>query len=61
MNTIAQDTLKLARSLISRDLVKIFDSLKKGQKIKVSFTSVMGMGDRSDGYYYEWIVGRYGG
>jgi hypothetical protein len=39
-------------------LVKLFDSLKPKQKIKVAMSAVMGSGKYSDGEPHEWIVGR---
>jgi len=58
MSTIAQDTLKLAKMVLGRDFVDIFDSLRKGQRIQVAFKSVMGMGSLTNGTYNEWVVGR---
>lgn len=55
---IALDTLKLAKTVLAKDWVSIFDRLKKGQKIQVAFKSIMGFGGRGDGDYHEWIVGR---
>jgi len=39
-------------------LVKLFDSLRPGQKISVAMRSVMGRSEMTDGKPHDWLVGR---
>lgn len=56
MKKITFDVLRLAREILGRDLVDVFDGLRKGQKIKVAYKSVMGTEKYADGSYHDWVV-----